>query len=129
MLSPDSSSPPEFEYKSPIPFAERDDYRILINDWPYGLEPNLRHICVWLKTPLPVDNQLGALTAEGFEMVEKFVRETFDRPLGVEGDDKVVWFKNPTSIQSIRSVHHVHVLIRDVEFEAIQKIVEIPPFE
>lgn len=28
---------PPFTYTSSTPFAEPDDYRILLNDWPYGM--------------------------------------------------------------------------------------------
>jgi len=126
--SEDPDAPPRFVAKSATPFAERSDYRILINDWPYGLEPGIKHICVWLKTPLPVDNVKGALTAEGFAMVDDFVKETFEKGLGLEGMDKVIWFKNYFATQSIRVVDHVHILLRDVDNSLVDPILEKPPF-
>jgi hypothetical protein len=118
---------PTFNYKNPIPFAHRDDYRILINDWPYGLAPGIVHICVWLKVRLPVDEGNGGdLTMEGRRMVEEFVGRTFVRPLGMQGSDRVLWFKNWTGLQSVRGLEHIHVLLRDVGKEELEEIVERP---
>jgi hypothetical protein len=126
--SDDPTATPKFATKNPTPFAERSDYRILVNDWPYGLEPGIKHICVWLKTPLPVDDIKGALTEEGFIMVNNFMKETFEKGLGLDGMDKVIWFKNYTATQSIRAVDHVHVLFRDVNGEVVDSVLEKPPF-
>jgi len=122
-------SPMKFHVKSEIPFAERSDYRILANDWPYGLESGIKHVCIWLKAPLPVDSVKGALTEEGTKLVDDFVKKTFDRALGVEGLDRVLWYKNFTSIQSIRAIDHVHVYIRDVDWDKLDSILEKPPLD
>jgi hypothetical protein len=97
-----------------------------MNDWPYGLAPGIKHICVWLKVRLPVDDVMGDLTDEGRKMVDRFVQETFVQGLGVEGADQVIWFKNWTGLQSIRGVDHVHVLVRDVDEEKLEGILEKP---
>jgi hypothetical protein len=117
---------PVFRYKSPIPFYEREDYRILVNDWPYGLAPGIVHICVWLKVRLPVDDVNGDLTPWGRKMVDVFVERTFVKALDVEGQDKVMWFKNWTGLQSVRGLEHVHVLVRDVKKELLHAVVERP---
>lgn len=119
-------APFKFEIANDVPFAARSDYRILLNDWPYGLEPCITHICVWLKTPLPVDSIEGALTPEGTAMVDKFIDEKIIRPLGAVGQDKVQWFKNYTVLQSIRSIDHVHVLIRNIDLQVIDRLLEKP---
>jgi hypothetical protein len=127
---PSSSGPDapfKFEVKNPVPFADRTDYRILRNDWPYGWEPNLTHVCVWLKAPLPVTGDTGQLTKEGEAMVERFVDETFVKGLGLEGQDKVQWFKNWTILQSVRAVEHCHVIFRDVDAETLDRVVERLP--
>jgi len=123
--STSEASAPTFSYENPVPFADRSDYRILMNDWPYGLAPGIKHICVWLKVRLPVDDVMGDLTDEGRKMVDRFVQETFVRGLGV-GVDQVIWFKNWTGLQSIRGVDHVHVLVRDVDEEKLEGILEKP---
>ena len=47
---------------NPRPFADPEDYRILRNDWPYGLSPGIEHLVVWLRTPIPVKSEEGHLT-------------------------------------------------------------------
>jgi len=93
------------------------------------LEPGIKHICVWLKSPLPVDFEKGALTPEGTKIVHDFVKKTFDRQLGVEGMDRVQWFKNYTATQSIRAVDHIHVLLRNVDWAKLDELLEKPPFD
>ena len=118
---------PIFAYKLPIPFADPADYRILLNDWPYGLAPGIQHVVVWLKVRLPVDmDRDGDLTDEGRKMVNAFVREKFERELGIEGRDQVMWFKNWVGLQSVRGLEHVHVLVRDVPMERLSTILERP---
>jgi hypothetical protein len=129
IASGNPDEPLRFNYKSPVPFAERKDYRILINDWPYGLEKNIKHICVWLKNRLPADKTTGRITKEGFDLIQNFVQETFHKGLGVEGQDKVLWFRNYTILQSIRAIDHVHVLVQDVDDATLDAILEKPPFE
>ncbi|KAI4240670.1 MAG: hypothetical protein LQ352_007591, partial [Teloschistes flavicans] len=46
---------PVFEVQNPIPFADSRDYKMLRNDWPYGLEKGVEHLVVWLKNRLAVD--------------------------------------------------------------------------
>lgn len=114
-----ASITPRFAYKNPVPFAHEDDFKILRNDWPYGLAPNVTHLCIWTKTPIAVDPSTGDVTAESRDVIEGFVRRTFSDPLdGVcgdgEGKEHVLWFKNWVSLQSVRGVDHIHVLLRDV---------------
>jgi hypothetical protein len=90
--------------------------------------PGIRHVCVWLKIPLDTDAS-GGLTPRGAAMAEEFVRKAFDGPLGVEGQDKVLWFQNPTAFQSVRAISHLHVFVRDVEDEVLERVLERPPFD
>lgn len=64
----------------------------------------------------------GYLTPESVALVERFVQRTFVEPLSskedVAGDfdtrnDRVLWFRNWTGLQSVRGLEHVHVLVRD----------------
>ncbi|KAI9841016.1 MAG: hypothetical protein M1837_001046 [Sclerophora amabilis] len=106
-----------FSYRNPIPFKDPSDYRILENDWPYGMTPGIKHLVVWLKTPIPVLADDGDLTPESRQGIEDFVDQTFVQRLdaaGHDGANKVVWFKNWTQLQSVRSLEHIHVLARDV---------------
>jgi hypothetical protein len=115
-----NSAAPKFAYANATPFADRSDYRVLLNDWPYGFEPGITHIVVWLKTPVPADPETGVITEEGARLIGGFVERYFVQPmrdagaLGMDEDAKakVVWFKNWIKLQSVRAVEHVHVLVR-----------------
>ncbi|EMD61290.1 hypothetical protein GGP41_003930 [Bipolaris sorokiniana] len=104
-----------FNVANPVPFADTADFKILRNDWTYAFEDGITHIVVWLKQRLPVDEE-GALSTEGKEMVDAFVDKEFRAKAGEEvKGDKVIWFKNTTNLQSVRSLEHVHILVRGVE--------------
>ncbi|KAJ4326114.1 hypothetical protein N0V94_000276 [Neodidymelliopsis sp. IMI 364377] len=110
-----------FNAKNVVPFADPEDFTILRNDWPYGHEPGIRHICVWLKRRLPV-NEDGGLSNEGKKMVEKFLDEEFRAKAGEqEKNSKILWFKNTTNLQSVRSLEHLHVLVRNVDDEVLKQ--------
>lgn len=123
---PGSDIAPTFDVKNPHPFADPDDYCILKNDWPYALADGINHLVVWLKTPISVKPETGEITEAGREIVDKWVQETFVERIMREGGanggrtsrekalDKVLWFKNWTRLQSVRSLDHVHVLLRDI---------------
>lgn len=109
------STGPIFAYKNHVPFADPDDFKILRNDWPYGLESDITHLVVWLKNRFATDSATGDVTAESRCIIEDFVRETFARQLGCDdGAGSVMWFKNWTALQSIRGIDHIHVLIRNM---------------
>lgn len=117
----DASGAMAFDVRNSVPFAEREDFKILRNDWPYGHEEGIRHVCVWLKQRLPVDER-GALSDEGRRMVEEFVEREFRaKAKETERDSKILWFKNTTNLQSVRSLEHLHVLVRNVDQEALKQ--------
>lgn len=119
-MSP-AAAGPQFVYKNPVPFADPDDYKILRNDWPYGLTPDITHLVVWLKTPIPIDSKTGDLDPESRRRIESFVRTTFVESLAQNwcAEDRVQWFKNWTQLQSVRGLEHVHVLVKDVAEEIL----------
>lgn len=117
----DGSGAMAFEVRNVVPFADAQDFKVLRNDWPYGHEEGVRHICVWLKQRLPVDAE-GALSEEGRGMVERFVDREFRMKAGEEErGSKVLWFKNSTSLQSVRSLEHLHVLVRNVDEKVLKQ--------
>jgi hypothetical protein len=110
-----------FDVRNTTPFVDPTDYKILRNDWTYAFVPGVRHIVVWLKQRLPVDAE-GALSDEGRALVEGFVKSEFRVKAGEkEEGSKVIWFKNTTNLQSVRSLEHVHVLVRNVEDEVLKQ--------
>lgn len=125
--SSDTPAPgPIFTCENDRPFASRKDYKILLNDWPYGISPNITHIVVWLKTPIPVQQPDGYLTSESAEVIQKFVQETFVDPLVRigQGKNQVQWFKNWVGLQSVRGLDHFHVLVRDAPRELLDQWIE-----
>ena len=103
---------PPFTYLSSIPFHEPSDYKILVNDWPYGITLDTTHIVVWSKTPIETDAENGDVTSESRRIIQEFVDRTFVKRLGDK--ERVMWFKNWVSLQSVRALEHIHVLVRDV---------------
>ncbi|KAK2752092.1 hypothetical protein FQN55_007980 [Onygenales sp. PD_40] len=113
---------PATHCRNAVPFADPNDYKILRNDWPYGVTPDVTHLVVWLKNSIPVNAENGDMTDESRALIDNFVSKTFTKRLEVmfpDAKDRVLWFKNWTALQSVRSVEHIHVLVRDVPDDII----------
>ncbi|KAH8153148.1 uncharacterized protein LAJ45_02735 [Morchella importuna] len=107
------------------PFACEADTKVLINDWPYGNAPGILHIVCWTKAPIatqPDSIPAGDLTPESREIIDSYVNQTFKKHLGKEN---VLWFKNWASIQSVRSVEHIHVLVRGASEEFLKSVIGV----
>lgn len=104
-----------FTPASEIPFKDPSDYRVLVNDWPYGLTPGITHFVVWTRTTIPTDPETGDVTAESRRLIVDFVKTYFSDKLGPGGEKRVMWFKNWVALQSVRALEHVHVLVKDVD--------------
>ncbi|KAL8653752.1 MAG: hypothetical protein Q9226_003716 [Calogaya cf. arnoldii] len=107
---------PIFHVENPVPFADPRDYRILYNDWPYGMTPDITHIVVWLKTRFDVEPAVGDLLPQSRQLIQDFFQHTFIDRLEKQGNagDRVMWFRNWTGLQSVRAMDHIHILVRDV---------------
>ena len=109
---------PLFDVCDPTPFGDPRDYNIQRNDWPYGsFEPGITHLIVWSKSRIPKDEKTGFVAQESKQLIEDFVQKTFVGRLEREGSDageKVLWFKNWVSLQSVPGLEHVHVLVKNV---------------
>lgn len=112
---------PPFTPQSTTPFQEPSDYKVLLNDWPYALDPGITHIIVWTRTPIATDDDKGDLVPESRALIQAFVQRYFIDTLGPGGEDKVVWFKNWVALQSVRSLEHFHVIVRDVDDDMLEK--------
>ena len=117
-ISPaDSPTGLAFACTSSTPFASSDDYKILLNDWPYGITPNIKHLIVWSKVRLSDQKPEGHLTPDSNTLVQDFVKRNFIDRLAAAGvqaaEEKVLWFRNWTGLQSVKALEHVHVLLRD----------------
>ncbi|RDW59704.1 hypothetical protein BP6252_12791 [Coleophoma cylindrospora] len=112
---PQSWGRPPFTPNSLVPFEDKSDYSILVNDWPYGLEKGISHIVVWSRTPIETDEKTGDVTDLSRARIQDFVKRTFMDRLSEDGSKRVMWFKNWVALQSVRSLEHFHVLVRDAE--------------
>lgn len=60
------------------PFEFEEDYKVLVNDWPYGLDERIVHLVIWTKFDLEVEqDEKGDITPGAKRQVERFVREKF----------------------------------------------------
>ena len=116
---------PLFQCRSPIPFANPSDYRILLNDWPYGITQDVTHLIVWSKVRLSVQKLEGYLTPESAALVKEFVQKTFVERFTASGEpnapERVLWFRNWTGLQSVRGLEHVHVLVRNARNDLLEE--------
>ena len=81
---------------------------------------------VWLKHTLPTAAEgpsAGDLTPDSKALIEDFVYWKFVDWLKEKGipdaEDRIQWFKNWKSLQSVRAIEHFHVLGRDIPQEVI----------
>jgi hypothetical protein len=110
-----------FAVMNSTPLQDHNDFKIMPNDWPYGLEKGITHLIVWIKHRLEVQPPQGDMTPRARRLVEEFVQRTFvdrvqDLPAAKE---KVLWFKNWVALQSVPVLEHIHVLVRDIPEEVI----------
>ena len=108
------------------PFQHPDDYKILYNDWPYGIDTRIVHLVIWTKfelqsVPITSENPLGDLTTEAREQIQDFVDKVFVKQCGREN---VIWFKNWSALKSIHAIEHFHVMLLDPDPVFVRKVTE-----
>lgn len=118
---PNTWGTPPFSPKSLVPFEDPSDYRVLLNDWPYGLTPDITHVVVWSRTPIDTDPQTGDVTTDSRQKIEAFVQRFFVDSLGRGGENRVLWFKNWVALQSVRALEHIHLMVKDVDQSTMDK--------
>ncbi|KAI9734241.1 MAG: hypothetical protein M1834_002345 [Cirrosporium novae-zelandiae] len=66
--------------KGKVAFAEPSDYKIIINDWPYGLAEKIVHLTVWTKFKLTINPDTlipDDLSPQVKRVIDRFVAKTF----------------------------------------------------
>ncbi|TQN68924.1 N-acetylglucosamine-induced protein 1 [Colletotrichum shisoi] len=101
------------------PFETETDWKVLYNDWPYGIDERIVHLVVWTKFELEEDPATGDLTEGARGEIEAFVDKTFRARTG---PDTVIWFKNWRSLKSVHAVEHFHVMLFDPDPEFIREV-------
>lgn len=87
-----------------------EDYKILLNDWPYGIDKRIVHLVVWTKFATPSDPVTDDLLPESRAELDDFVQRTFS---SVCGEENVIWFRNWGALKSVHAVEHFHVMLYD----------------
>lgn len=79
------------------------DKRVFMeNDFPYALPESTKHYLIWAHKPIPD------------EMVHVLFKENIPNADGKE----YLFFTNPPALQSVKTIHHVHILVRDIQSES-----------
>ncbi|MCJ1442929.1 MAG: hypothetical protein MMC23_003426 [Stictis urceolatum] len=109
-LAPDSSTPLECE----------DDYAVLYNDCPYGIDGRIVHLVVWTKVSFASDAATGELTSEAQGQIEAFVRKRF--LVNMEKPERVLWFKNPPALRSVHAIDHFHIMLFEPDATFLEQV-------
>lgn len=110
--TPDSEAVKLVKYDDPTPFSNENDVKITLNDFPYYIEGKTLHFLIWIKFPMPPDpnSDIGDIDDSTKALIEQYVQRTFVEKHHINRKN-IVWWKNYTIIQSIKSIPHVHVLV------------------
>ncbi|KAM0329797.1 hypothetical protein ACHAQA_003961 [Verticillium albo-atrum] len=101
------------------PFELEEDLKVLHNDWPYGIDPRIKHLIVWTKYDLEEDPATGDLSDATRRKVDGYVDRAFRAHMP---RDTVIWFRNWSSLKSIHAVEHFHVMLFDPPEDFIQQV-------
>ncbi|KAG5958431.1 hypothetical protein E4U58_005372 [Claviceps cyperi] len=64
---------------------------------------------------------MGDMTPESRALVAGFVRRCVVEAQGEDGEERVLWFKNWVALWSVRALEHIHVLVRDVDHDVLER--------
>mgnify|MGYP002620671310 CR=1 FL=1 len=64
------------------PFEDESDFKVLRNDWPYGVDPKIVHLVVWTKFPLEEDPKTEDLTDQARAQIDAWVNKVFVERVG-----------------------------------------------
>ncbi|KAK2026834.1 hypothetical protein LX32DRAFT_565496 [Colletotrichum zoysiae] len=101
------------------PFETEEDWKVLCNDWPYGIDARIVHLVVWTKFELEENPATGDLTDGARREIDAFVDKTFRAKMK---PDTVIWFKNWRSLKSVHAVEHFHVMLFNPDPDFIREI-------
>ncbi|RKP31660.1 hypothetical protein METBISCDRAFT_22108 [Metschnikowia bicuspidata] len=103
-------------------FENVDDVKVVLNEFSYFFEDNVTHLCVWSKRSIESDlnSAVGDLSADTRAVIEKYVQAKFVVQLGIPPEN-IVWFRNWAALQSIKEISHIHVLVRNMDSDQLQK--------
>lgn len=93
--------------------GKRDYFQLLLNDFPYNFEPNVKHLLVWSKIRLPIyeDESINLRNKLLENRIEDFLTKNVANKLNLNRSE-YDWFINYTVLQSVAAVSHIHVLVK-----------------
>ncbi|CAI2174092.1 5247_t:CDS:2 [Funneliformis geosporum] len=78
-------------------------YNLRLNDFPYIVDASISHYILWSKLPFEDQNDPDVR-----KEIDSFLKEKFP------GEKEWVFFINPPRLQSVKSIWHGHIFVRDV---------------
>lgn len=119
---------PTDEDKADAIFRDKSTLKILKNDFPYNFESDVSHLLVWSKIYIPLYLPLGDnvpdleyhkhMNPKVKSLVERLLHQMLS-PLGLT---EYVWFINYPRLQSIKTVSHIHVLIKSSDTKSVERL-------
>ncbi|SCU91723.1 LAMI_0E06986g1_1 [Lachancea mirantina] len=110
-------------------FSRPDLYAVLPNDFPYDLEADVHHLVVWSKVRIPLYKQDKddpcAMDLVVRDKIDRFLQHNLARYALTE----FVWFINYPHLQSVKTVSHVHVLVRAHQRNPVIQLLAEDDFE
>lgn len=141
---------PDLQPTTDTPFTNPADYKILFNDWPYALDPDIKHLVVWTKFTIEDHPETGELSQKAETLIEDFVARTFCLPNeeergrnaslaneGVMKREDLIWFKNWARLRSVHALgmrckvstefwlirtEHFHIMLYKASEDFLQRI-------
>lgn len=112
---------PTDDLKINASFTDKSLFKLTLNDFPYQFESDVIHLLIWSKIRLPIYvNDTTAITMDRNALpemhvpmkkrIDLFISQNLER-YNIEPQD-YVWFINYSSLQSIKSISHIHLLIK-----------------
>ncbi|KAB8302878.1 hypothetical protein EYC80_006205 [Monilinia laxa] len=102
-----------------VSFADENNLKVLLNDWPYGIDEKIVHLVVWTKFALEDDPETGDTREDVKREIDGWVDEVFGKRCGSEN---VIWFRNWRSLKSVHAVEHFHIMLYNPDPEFVKKV-------
>lgn len=97
-------------------FVDPSTIKIIYNQFPYYFPSNVQHLCIWSSIEIPNDpnSAVGDISSATKEVINRYIEKTFTKKYNLD-PEQICWFKNWGSLQSIKSISHIHIVIRDFD--------------
>lgn len=92
-------------------FSSNKWFKITMNDFPYDFSEGIHHLLIWSKISLPfyVENS-ESIQKDVFDKLSNFLKYNLENEYRLSSQD-YLFFVNYNSLQSVRAISHVHLLI------------------